>query len=240
MDAFHSNPRILLDSQSEFDRTTHLPLLPIPGNQTQDFTDEHRIHQDHSPVAVAPPKKARVDKRNTKPLAVEDLLHDNSRFAKVVKAFLSIEDQESRTVPEIAKRVSDMYTGQYADFEGVKVMSLPSYTFLCSYNSIQRMVNDVLQKHKAFWHPGRGSPYQLNLNEGRARREFPSNNRRLVRNRFDENMFYSRSKKQKKARQSKKNRQVELDDNDALNHPTILVRDDPGAYIKSVANDQTY
>ena len=37
------------------------------------------------------------------------------------------------------------------------------------------MVNDVLQKHKAFWHPGRGSPYQLNLAEGRARREFPSN-----------------------------------------------------------------
>lgn len=36
------------------------------------------------------------------------------------------------------------------------------------------MVNDVLQKHKAFWHPGRGSPYRLNLAEGRARREFPS------------------------------------------------------------------
>lgn len=40
------------------------------------------------------------------------------------------------------------------------------------------MVNDVLQKHKAFWHPGRGSPYQLNLGEGRARREFPSSRTR--------------------------------------------------------------
>lgn len=36
------------------------------------------------------------------------------------------------------------------------------------------MVNDVLQKHKAFWHAGRGSPYQLDLSKGRARREFPS------------------------------------------------------------------
>ena len=66
-------------------------------------------------------KKQRVDKRNSKPLTVEELEHDNSRFAKVVKAFLSIEDPESRTVPEIAKRVSDMYAGQYDDFEGVKV-----------------------------------------------------------------------------------------------------------------------
>lgn len=45
------------------------------------------------------------------------------------------------------------------------------------------MVNDVLQKHRAFWHPGRGSPYHLNLDEGRARREFPSNTRNLVRSR---------------------------------------------------------
>lgn len=39
------------------------------------------------------------------------------------------------------------------------------------------MVNDVLQKHRAFWHLGRGAPYHLDLSEGRARREFPSNNR---------------------------------------------------------------
>lgn len=39
------------------------------------------------------------------------------------------------------------------------------------------MVNDVLQKHRAFWHLGRGAPYHLDLSEGRARREFPSNSR---------------------------------------------------------------
>ena len=74
------------------------------------------------------------------------------------------------------------------------------------------MVNDVLQKHKAFWHPGRGSPYQLNLNEGRARREFPSSSRRLARNRYDENVYYPRSKKQKKTRQAVKKQQDVLED----------------------------
>lgn len=58
---------------------------------------------------------------STKPLSPDDLAHDNSRFAKVVKAFLSIEDINKRTVPEIAKRVNTMYAGQYSDFEAVKV-----------------------------------------------------------------------------------------------------------------------
>lgn len=65
------------------------------------------------------------------------------------------------------------------------------------------MVNDVLQKHKAFWHPGRGSPYQLNLGEGRARREFPSSSRRGRGGRHDDDSFYggrtTRSKKTRRA-----------------------------------------
>ncbi|EJD02065.1 uncharacterized protein FOMMEDRAFT_20854, partial [Fomitiporia mediterranea MF3/22] len=155
MDAIHPQFRPLHHGPPELDGGETLPLLPVVGNHMHEY-EEHQPLHDPQLIAGTSTKKTRVDKRNTKPLTVEDLLHDNSRFAKVVKAFLSIEDAENRTVPEIAKRVSEMYTGQYADFEGVK-----------------RMVNDVLQKHKAFWHPGRGSPYQLNLNEGRARREFP-------------------------------------------------------------------
>lgn len=62
------------------------------------------------------------------------------------------------------------------------------------------MVNDVLQKHKAFWHPGRGSPYQLNLMEGRARREFPSNNKHM--RGFDENLFYPGRPERRKARKN--------------------------------------
>ena len=100
-----------------------LPILPYPPSQPQqEYTPECQTppSDDHQSIHMSM-KKQRVDKRNSKPLTVEELEHDNSRFAKVVKAFLSIEDPESRTVPEIAKRVSDMYAGQYADFEGVKV-----------------------------------------------------------------------------------------------------------------------
>lgn len=63
----------------------------------------------------------KAEKARTKPVTVEELTHDNSRFAKVVKAFLSIHEEESRTVPEIAKKVGELYSGQYADFETVKV-----------------------------------------------------------------------------------------------------------------------
>ncbi|KAL5514802.1 hypothetical protein ACEPAG_2118 [Sanghuangporus baumii] len=212
MDMLQSHHRGLHIGQPELDGGTHLPLLPALGNYFHDY-EEQRAFQDPPPPADTSAKKTRVDKRNTRPLTVEDLLHDNSRFAKVVKAFLSIEDQENRTVPEIAKRVSEMYAGQYADFEGVK-----------------RMVNDVLQKHKAFWHPGRGSPYQLNLNEGRARREFPSNSRRLVRNRYDENLFYSRSKRQKKPKQPVKKSQdpVVVENHDTALFQTSLFQRDGG------------
>lgn len=61
------------------------------------------------------------EKTRPKPVTLEELTHDNSRFAKVVKAFLSIHDEENRTVPEIAKKVGELYSGQYADFETVKV-----------------------------------------------------------------------------------------------------------------------
>lgn len=61
------------------------------------------------------------EKTRPKPVTMEELTHDNSRFAKVVKAFLSIHDEENRTVPEIAKKVGELYSGQYADFETVKV-----------------------------------------------------------------------------------------------------------------------
>lgn len=120
MDMLQQHPRGLHFGPPELDGGAPLPLLPALGNYLHDY-DEQRVFQDPPPVAEHSTKKPRVDKRNTRPLTVEDLLHDNSRFAKVVKAFLSIEDQENRTVPEIAKRVSEMYAGQYADFEGVKV-----------------------------------------------------------------------------------------------------------------------
>ncbi|KAI5118942.1 hypothetical protein M0805_006288 [Coniferiporia weirii] len=167
------SPQTMHADQPIFTGHTGLPLLPLHSNEVEDASDSH---QDQ---CAAPPsiiKRSRADKRNSKPLTVQDLTHDNSRFAKVVKAFLSIEEQENRTVPEIAKKVSELCAGQYADFEGVK-----------------RMVNDVLQKHKAFWHPGRGSPYQLNLAEGRARREFPSNIKYHMRSQYDENLTYSRN-----------------------------------------------
>lgn len=76
----------------------------------------------------------------------------------------------------------------------------------------QRMVNDVLQKHKAFYHNGRGSPYYLNLEEGRARKEFPSTrNARSSRHEFeDENipprMMYGR----RSSRYSRRNRAQDL------------------------------
>lgn len=186
-----------------------MPMLPYPPSQPQqEYTPECQTPppDDHQSMHMSM-KKPRVDKRNSKPLTVEELEHDNSRFAKVVKAFLSIEDPESRTVPEIAKRVSDMYSGQYADFEGVK-----------------RMVNDVLQKHRAFWHPGRGSPYQLNLGEGRARREFPSS--RHGRSSYDDNGLYYPNKKKKSKhihnRQLRKSVTETTNHNSAVDHSENL------------------
>lgn len=108
----------------------NLPLLPSLnslhlGNQAVDPESQpSSAIRTHPPEKIAgSSRKPRVDRRNAKPLTIEELAHDNSRFAKVVKAFLSIEEPESRTVPEIAKRVSEMYAGQYADFEGVKVIT---------------------------------------------------------------------------------------------------------------------
>lgn len=75
---------------------------------------------------------------------------------------------------------------------------------------MKRMVNDVLQKHRAFWHLGRGAPYHLDLSEGRARREFPSNNRyqRKLLHRglhlSDRNKFSKRHKKER-TRETKEN-----------------------------------
>ena len=63
------------------------------------------------------------------------------------------------------------------------------------------MVNDVLQKHKAFWHPGRGSPYQLNLLEGRARREFPSSSKHHYKD-DDENFYYPTTRERRKQRKN--------------------------------------
>ncbi|KAH8112237.1 hypothetical protein DFH11DRAFT_514787 [Phellopilus nigrolimitatus] len=190
MDSFHlDSPLAMHVSQPRlFDGVQLPPPLPSINNNSIHGRMEDCYSPKGPPTTTPTLRKPRADKRNSKPITVEDLAHDNSRFAKVVKAFLSIEDPESRTVPEIAKRVGDLYAGQYADFEGVK-----------------RMVNDVLQKHKAFWHPGRGSPYQLTLAEGRARREFPSNSKHQVRSHYDENTFCpSKSGKRKKSKQAAK------------------------------------
>lgn len=113
---------------SEYENPAQMPLLPFINNQPE-FGDERGPPQDE-PDNIPTPKKARtsVTQRNSKPLQVEDLLHDHSRFAKVVKAFLSIEVPEARTVPEISKRVSEMYAGQYPDFEAVKVRLIMSCT----------------------------------------------------------------------------------------------------------------
>lgn len=70
-------------------------------------------------------KKAKLDKtRSSKPLTLEELVGEDSRFSKVVQAFCSIEEENKRTVPEIAKRVNEKFQlipKHYEDFEGVKV-----------------------------------------------------------------------------------------------------------------------
>ena len=81
--------------------------------------DSCGFHEDEGALSRKP--KPTTQKPQSKPLSLEDLTYDSSRFAKVVKAFLSIEDEKMRTVPEIAKRVDEMFPGQYSDFEGVKV-----------------------------------------------------------------------------------------------------------------------
>lgn len=60
-------------------------------------------------------------KQGAKPLTLKDLAHDDSRFAKVVMAFMSISDEKRRTVTEIAKQVSVLFPEKYGDFEYVKV-----------------------------------------------------------------------------------------------------------------------
>lgn len=75
------------------------------------------------------------------------------------------------------------------------------------------MVNDVLQKHKAFWHPGRGSPYHINLNEGRARREFPSN-AKGSHSRDDENMTPHMGYGKRPIRSTRRTRDHILEHND--------------------------
>lgn len=110
---------------NEYENPAQMPLLPFI-NETE-FAEQRRPPtQDGQSESTPPLKKSRatVTQRNSKPLQVEELLHDHSRFAKVVKAFLSIEVPEARTVPEISKRVDEMYAGQYTDFEAVKVRIL--------------------------------------------------------------------------------------------------------------------
>ncbi|KLO15546.1 hypothetical protein SCHPADRAFT_260806 [Schizopora paradoxa] len=150
----------------------HMLAAPSQSTYQQQLRELNPNHlDDYDDRDSSIQKRKRPEKvRTAKPLTIEELEHDNSRFARVVKALYSIEDHTKRTVPEIAKAVHDAYPGRYADFEAVK-----------------RMVNDVLQKHKAFYHNGRGSPYYLNLEEGRARKEFPSTrNARSARHEFDE------------------------------------------------------
>jgi hypothetical protein len=107
----------------DYHNPAQMPLLPFINNDPE-FGSEHRAPPSASQeMSPPPPKKSRtgLSQRNSKPLCVEDLLHDHSRFAKVVKAFLSIDAPEERTVPEISKRVGELYAGQYPDFEAVKV-----------------------------------------------------------------------------------------------------------------------
>ena len=109
---------------NEYENPAQMPLLPFINEP--EFVEQRERRpppQDAASESTPPPKKSRstVTQRNSKPLQVEELLHDHSRFAKVVKAFLSIEVPEARTVPEISKRVDEMYAGQYSDFEAVKV-----------------------------------------------------------------------------------------------------------------------
>ncbi|TDL26753.1 hypothetical protein BD410DRAFT_895360 [Rickenella mellea] len=181
-------------------------LNPGPSCQTAGIVDANGLlcspYTDH----VDTRQKPRDEKtRISKPLTVEDLEHDNSRFAKVVKAFLSITDQNRRTVPEIARSVAEMFPDRYADLEGVK-----------------RMVNDVLQKHKAFWHPGRGSPYRLNLAEGRARREFPSSTKTSSKGN------YSVAQNNRDRRLERRRRYV-----DVYDRTSITQQHDPGAFSEN-------
>lgn len=79
------------------------------------------VYEDHDNQSR---KKSRPEKiRTAKPLSLNDLEHDDSRFAKVVRAFFAIEDEKERTVPEIAKAVDRLNPGRYPDFESVKVRS---------------------------------------------------------------------------------------------------------------------
>lgn len=100
-------------------------MLAAPSQSTyqqqlRELNPNHLDNYEDRDSAI--PKRKRPEKvRTAKPLTTEELEHDNSRFARVVKALLSIEDHTKRTVPEIAKAVQDMYPGRYADFEAVKV-----------------------------------------------------------------------------------------------------------------------
>lgn len=97
-----------------------------PGEETRldVFNESDRANSDkiNTLTKTEDPDTGKAAERSRpKPVSLEELTHDNSRFAKVVKAFLSIDDEENRTVPEIAKKVGELYSGQYADFETVKV-----------------------------------------------------------------------------------------------------------------------
>lgn len=100
-------------------------ILAAPSQSTyqqqlRELNPNHLENYEERDAAI--PKRKRPEKiRTAKPITMEELEHDNSRFARVVKALLSIQDPTKRTVPEIAKAVQDMYPGRYADFEAVKV-----------------------------------------------------------------------------------------------------------------------
>jgi hypothetical protein len=96
---------------------------------------EHAAHMSYHSQSPGPPGISKTNhasssshdsrKQGAKPLTLKDLTHDDSRFAKVVMAFVSISDEKRRTVTEIAKQVSVLYPDKYADFEYVKVCVYP-------------------------------------------------------------------------------------------------------------------
>lgn len=106
----------------------YLHILDVEPNPT-DRIDQEVGSICQSPCqSPGPPNIAKTStsshdsrKQGSKPLTLKDLAHDDSRFAKVVMAFVSISDEKRRTVTEIAKQVSVLFPEKYGDFEYVKV-----------------------------------------------------------------------------------------------------------------------
>lgn len=122
-----------------------LPQLPLPPSN--DYIHHNNMHeylnlQDPDPTSrmdhenengsafqsPGPPNISKCNaqtqdhrKPGAKPVTLKELAQDDSRFAKVVMAFMSISDEKRRTVSEIAKQVSALFPEKYGDFEYVKV-----------------------------------------------------------------------------------------------------------------------